>query len=188
MEEEQNTTLHSKTRGLKRWGTLVLAIFLSIIMLPYFMSYIGFCLKTMEFRKASDNISYWDVISWVKEQNNLNGIENNGSLIRKEVEEYFQKNPKHLGADNYFSNIFHAGERFSTTLTYFLPPSKVVKAKEPLHANNNLINVIVDRPVVGVQIWHSYGVCGHPVYGMTDNIYKGDALEKKYSPYYKDNK
>lgn len=87
MEEERNQTLQSKTGGLKRWGTLVLAIFLGIVILPYFTNYIGFCLKTMEFRKASDNISYWDVISWVKEQNNLNEIGNNESLIQPDVKD-----------------------------------------------------------------------------------------------------
>jgi len=95
-------------------------------------------------------------------------------LSLNELESFFRNHPKNISANDYHFLSF--GERYYTYMVYFYPPSKIVKSKD-----------LFAKEIVGLSLWQSYSICGHPTYAMEEKIYRNDDVDKKFNPYRKNN-
>jgi|WetSurMetagenome_2_1015567.scaffolds.fasta_scaffold569903_1 hypothetical protein len=101
--------------------------------------------------------------------------------ITQKVNIFFKENPQNMRINRY--QIFDTSEAYSSYLVYFFSPNEIEIINKYAQDENHFNKF--KRKIVGISYWQSYSSCGHPTFGMQDDIYEGDKDDLKFNPYRK---
>lgn len=87
--------------------------------------------------------------------------------ISQNVDNFLKKHPEHIKISRNYS--IDGSEAYEASVSYIFTDKELMQVNAYESGKQKF-----NKKIIGISYWQSYSACGHPTFGMQDDIYEND--------------